>query len=417
MSGALPVDRHELVRRANIEAVVRAVAAAAPVTRDEIGAATGLSRPTVASLVAALVAQGRVRAVDAPAGARRGAGRVAVRYEVNPGASHVVGIDVGGTTCRAAVADLSGRILAEESVRTTKQGGAAVVSQIAGIARSVAEGQGIAWRDVEVVSIGTPGVRNDDGSIRLADNVPGLDVTPLATELEGVLGRRVVWENDVNVAAVGEHRAGIADGCRSFVLISVGTGLGMGIVIDGEVVRGSRGAAGEVAFLPIGGDPARARSRRVGTFEVAAAGAGVVQLYRDECGSRPPARGTTARDVYAAAGRGERPAVAAVARHADLLARGVLAVSAILDPELVVLGGGIGSDPVLLEPLRAAVGRLVSWPLRVEASALGARAGVVGAVHLGLAAVPRVTTDAVSPRRTATAGTAGTAGTAPGRTA
>ncbi len=394
-------DRHEIVRRANIQAVFRVASTMAPVSRDEIAAATGLSRPTVISLVAALVDQGLIRVAESRP-ARRTAGRIAVRYEPNPKAAYVVGIDVGGTKSHAGIADLAGEILAEEEVATTQAGGTAVLAQIATLARSVAGRAGVEWGDVGILSLGTPGVENDDGTIRLADNVNGLDRWPLSERLARRLGVPVVWENDVNVAALGEHLAGAARGCDNFVLLSIGTGLGMGVVIDGRIVRGWRGAAGEVAYLPIGAEPGDPLAQRYGAFEVAAAGRGVVALYRAEHGNgRPsPTAGLTARDVYAGAGRGDPEARRAVERHAELLARGILAVSAVIDPELIVLGGGIGTNPVLLDPLRRAVADVVPWPLRLEPSALGQRAGLLGAVHRGLLSLPRLEPDRVSSRLT-----------------
>ena len=398
MTAVASSDRHEVVRRLNIEAVHDALAGGGPMTRDEIKHETGLSRPTVGALVAALVAQGLIRTVDMPAVAPRSAGRVATRYELDLRVAHVIGIDVGGTSSRFAIADLAGVILAEQEVRTTRRGGPAVVAQLADLAHSVTARAGVAWGRVGIVSVATPGVENDDGTIRLADNVPGLDTTPLAAALGDELARQVVWENDVNAAAIGEHRAGVARGCSSFVLLSVGTGLGLGIMIDGELVRGGRGAAGEVAYLPIGADATAARVRRRGAFEVAAAGSGVVQIFRDECAARAAAapRRVTAHDVYVSAGRGDPTATAAVHRHAALLAQGILSVSALLDPEMVVLGGGIGTNPALLGPLGRAVERAVPWPVQIEPSALGPRAGLVGAVHRGLLAMPRCPIEQVS---------------------
>lgn len=399
MPAAAPNDRHEVVRRLNIEAVHDALAGG-PMTRDEIRHATGLSRPTVLALVSALVEHGLIRTVDLPVAGPRAAGRIPARYELDPRAAYVIGIDVGGTSSRVAIADLAGVIVAEQDARTTRHGGPAVVAQLADLARAVTDRAGVDWGRVGIVSVATPGVENDDGTIRLADNVPGLDTTPLTAALGLALGRRVVWENDVNVAAIGEHRAGIAQSCRSFVLLSVGTGLGLGIMIDGEVVRGGRGAAGEVAYLPIGAGSgaSAARVRRQGAFEVAAAGSGVAQIFRDECAARAVVapRRVTARDVYSAAEIGEPAAMAAVQSHAALLAQGILSVSALLDPEMVVLGGGIGTNPALIGPLGRAVARAVPWPVRIEPSALGSRAGLVGAVHRGLLAVPRLPVDQVS---------------------
>ncbi len=295
-------DRHELVRRANIEAIFQAISETAPVTRNQLVELTGLSRPTVQTLVSALVEHGLIRVAPAPA-RRRAAGHVATRFEANPKAGFVVGIDVGGTKSHAALADLAGEIIVEEEAVTTQDGAEAVVAQWTELVQRIAATAGVGIDEVGAVSLGTPGVRNNDGTIRMADNVPGLD----RMDVPGALGDRlrvpVMWENDVNAAALGELRSGVAQGLRSFVLLSVGTGLGMGIVVNGKIVRGWRGGAGEVAYLPIGVDPASPAAARRGAFELAAAGSGVVDIHRrgsprglrPRCAARRPrrARSTT----------------------------------------------------------------------------------------------------------------------------
>lgn len=453
-SVSVGTDRHELVRLSNIEAVFRSISEAAPASRAEVMAATGLSKPTVLAVVAALADEGLIRVATARApadgglpeaftdtergnsdpapttvgpgdddagdsssdastatlprtdGYRRPAGRIAVRYEPNPKAAYVVGIDVGGTKSHAAIADLSGEILAEADEPTTQRGAQAVLRQLDGLARDVTRRAGVEWRDVGTVSLGTPGVENPDGSIGLADNVPGLDQLRLAAALSGGLGVPVLWENDVNVAAIGEHDAGAARGCSTFAMLSIGTGIGLGIMIAGQLARGARGAAGEVAYLPVGADPAEPPAFGRGAFELTTSGSGVTDLLHAELAGAGSAAGrattltaaSTARDVYAAAARGDTLAATVVDRHAALLARGVLAIAAVLDPELIVLGGGIGSNPLLLQPLRSAIDLVSPFPIRVETSSLGARAGVVGAVHRGLRSLPTIRADRVSAR-------------------
>lgn len=401
----VPPDRHELVRRANVEALFRAVAEHAPVQKSELVQITGLSKPTVLAVMAAMVEEGLVRPVaEADPGSRRGAGRRPVAFEPNPQAAYVVGADLGGTKVSVALGDLSGVALAKVEEATEPEGGMAVVKQIARLAREAAAQAGVPWNRVDAVSVGTPGVQNPDGTIRLADNVGGLDEVRVAASLRRLLRTEVRLENDVNMAAIGEFEQGLAKGCPNFVLLALGTGVGMGVMVDGHLLRGGRGVAGEVAYLPIGGSPDDAGSLRRGTFEVAASGSGVRDLLLGRLGSAGR-RGSSslnphssARDVYAAAALGDELAHRVVADHAELVARAVLAVASVVDPELVVMGGGIGSNPVLLAPLRDAVARITPWPIRIESSSLGADAGLIGALHHARRSLPEIESARVSAR-------------------
>ena len=395
-----PLDRHEVVRRANVELVFRVIGEQGPISRNDLVRVTGLSKPTVLAVVAALEDEGLVLGVPLPS---NGAGRTPLGYAHNPVAAHVIGIDLGGTKVAAAIADLSGTVLAEREEATSQEGGAAVVRQLAAIAKAVTRDAGVAWSRVDAVAVGSPGVVGPDGTLDLASNVAGLRSMRLGDELRRALRVPVAVENDVNLAAVGEMHAGVARHCSTFALLALGTGAGMGLVIDGRLVRGSRGGAGEVAFLPIGADPASAEAHRRGAFETAVSGSGVQALLVDELARRNGAattlrRSSDARAVFAAAAAGDPVGLEVVERHAAVVAQALLAVAALIDPQLVVLGGGIGSNPALLGPVRAAVERVVPWPLRVETSALGTRAGLIGSVHHALASLPGIESHRVSAR-------------------
>lgn len=403
-------DRHELVRRANVEAVFRAIGEHGPVARNELVSITGLSKPTVLAVVAALEDEGLVHGVPLPT---TGAGRIPIGYQHNAEAAAVVGIDLGGTKTLVAVADLAGRILAEREEPTSHDGGPAVVEQLATLARRTARDAGVPWGRVDAVTVGSPGVVGPDGTLDLASNIAGLGSVHLAGDLRRALRTAVHVENDVNLAAIGELHAGVARQCRTFVLLALGTGVGMGLVVDRALVRGARGAAGEVAYLPIGSDPRTTEARRRGALEVAVSGSGVQTMLRDELARRNGHAGPTAltrrsdaRQVFAAAAAGDSVGAAVIERYADVVAEAVLGVASLIDPEMVVLGGGIGSNPALLGPLRTAVDRLVPWSLRIETSALGARAGLVGALHHALTSLPTIESHRVSARLFADEGAA-----------
>lgn len=395
-------DRHELVRRANVEKVFRAIAEHAPVEKSMLVGLTGLSKPTVLSVVGALVEEGLVRAVADNGAVRRGAGRIPVAYELDPRASHVVGVDLGGTKIAVALADLSGTRLSKVEEPTDQSGGPAVVQQISRLAREAAAQAGVKWSLVGAVGVGTPGVENRDGTIRYADNVPGLDEVRIASALRRSLRTVVRVENDVNMAALGEYEEGVAAGCANFVLLAIGTGVGMGAMIDGRLVRGANGTAGEVAYLPIGTSPHDPAALRRGAFELAAAGSGVQALLAERLrrrhGRTSLSARSSARDVYGAAALGDAVAIDVVRAHARVVAQAVLAVASVIDPEMVVLGGGIGANPVLIEPLREELALIAPWPIRTESSSLGAAAGVIGALHQARRSLPEIESARVSRR-------------------
>jgi predicted NBD/HSP70 family sugar kinase len=193
------------------------------------------------------------------------------------------------------------------------------------------------------------------------------------------LGCAVEIENDVNMAALGEHRLG--GGGASFAFVALGTGIGMGLVVDGRLVRGARGAAGEISHLPIGGDPWHAEAQVHGCFESAVASRGIVERYR-----RLGGEAASVAEVFAALAAGEAAAQTVVEETARLLVLGLVAVQALVDPERVVLGGSIGVRAELVERVRR-LAPAAGLRVPVEASRLGSRAGLLGAVGVASGAV------------------------------
>jgi glucokinase len=294
----------------------------------------------------------------------------------------VLGVDLGGTKVRAAIADGSGAVLAEMTSATDGRGGRHVVEQIAVLARSLVGLAGATTAQVRATAVGTPGVPDaQSGTLGLSPNVDGLGAVSLRDELADRLGHPVVLDNDVTAAAVGERWVGSARGCDDFVFVAVGTGIGMGIVSGGRVLRGAHGAAGEIGYLPLGTDPFDPVNQHRGALEEATAGEKVAARYRAATGTA-----ISTRDVFDLAAEGVPAAVTVVAEHGRYVALAITAVTAVLDPALVILGGGVGSRAELLDPVQAALGDLGKAPVEVRTTALGNRASVVGALNLALSA-------------------------------
>jgi predicted NBD/HSP70 family sugar kinase len=372
-----------LVRAINQQVVLEAVLAEGNVTRAGLARRTGLSKPTVSALVRGLEACGLVRSDGVQLGS---IGRPATVYTVNPLAGHTLAVDLGGSKVRAAVTDLFGDVVAEDTVPTLHGDGQRIVDAVGELYEALAAKAGATPGAAAAACVGVPGVvRPADGRIESAFNVPELDSFPFPDALAERLGMPVVIENDANLAAVGERWRGSGRGCDHFVAISIGTGIGMGIVLHGELYRGGMGGAGEIGFLPVAGDPFDPANRTHGPLENAAATAGIAHRLRELRNEHPDSTlddQATVKDVFAAAAAGDLLAARLVDDEARLLALGIAAIDAVIDPQLVVLGGGIGANGLLLAPVRDYLARLVPEPPEVHSSSLGERASLYGAIAL-----------------------------------
>ena len=372
-----------LLRAHNERALLECLRSAGPSSRPDLARIAGLSKPTVSQALANLESAGLVRPVGP---ATPSLGRTAMLYEVDPTAGYVVGIDIGRAWIRVAAADLSGEIVARRDERNRARSGSALVRSVAAVAHEVVEAAGLTWKQVAHTVVGGPGVFDPDSDrLRHAPNVPGWSSPGVMSELREALPPTVALDNDANLAAVGERSYGSGRDARTFVYVSVGTGIGMGVIIDGELYRGAHGAAGEVGYLPLGEDGAGGAAgrdaRRRGIMEEAASADAVVRTAK-----RLGMEGaTSAKRVFAAARAGDELALAAVDAEAQRLALVVGTVAAIVDPEFVLLGGGVGSNIDLLRPpLERRLGELTPLAPPVAEGELGQDAIVLGAVASAL---------------------------------
>lgn len=295
---------------------------------------------------------------------------------------HSLGADLGGSNVRVVLSDPAGQPVADVAAATARGDAEAVLAQLAELARDVADTAGVAWSRIAGMAVGVPAVVHaDGGELRLAPNLPPVAELDVALTLGERLGVPVVLDNDVNMATLAEQCHGRGAGVSDFVFIAVGTGVGMGIVASGQVQRGAHGAAGEIGFLPVGGDDPFARADEPhGPLEAAAGGVGVARRFAALAGEDPAT--VSARDVFARAAAGDAHARTVLDDQARAIALGVVSATSVLDPALIVFGGGIGSREDVVARVRGYVARLTRRPVAIEVSALGARAGLVGAAEL-----------------------------------
>ncbi len=372
------VSTTSAVRVVNERAVYEAFLALTTASAAELVTRTGLSKPTVSVALADLERVGLIEQL----GQRTGnAGRAPRLYRLCAQAAAAVGVDVGASWLRAAVVDLTGTVRARAEQRSRASSAGRLVAQIADLVEALVQESGLDGQAITATVIGSPGVYDEAADVvHLAPNLPGWERAGVVAELRHRLPGRLRIENDINLAALAElaHLAEQSRPAPDFVFLSAGTGLGMGIVVNGRLLRGAQGAAGEISYLPLGSS-ATPRGRSLERLTAPAAvveqahASGLTEVRRPE-------------EVFDAARAGARAAQRAVQTEALRLATAIAGVVAVLDPGLVVVGGGIGRNgDLLLPPIEHALSRLV--PLRVpelRVSELGPDAPLLGAVAAGL---------------------------------
>jgi predicted NBD/HSP70 family sugar kinase len=369
------------IRALNEQLLLEEVRRGGPLSRPDLARLTGLSKPTVALALANLERDRLVQVAGRRTGVR---GPAAALYELRREGGFVLGLDIGREYMRGALADLSGAVRAKISRRVSAGSARSRVSELASLRDDLMDTAAVRRSKVILQTVvGSPGVFDPErGALTMAGNIPGWERPGVLTELRRVFGRETAVENDVDVAAVAERDHGHGRGVGTFVFVSVGTGIGMGLVIDGKLHRGAHGAAGEIAYLPlsIGKGITAGEVRRRGALEAAASSAAVVRAAR--------ARGLegqlTARRVFAAAAGGDARAQAVVREEASLVAKAVASIIAVVDPELIVLGGGIGRAPGFAADVATRVESLAPFAPEIRASALGEDAVVDGCLAAGM---------------------------------
>lgn len=379
-SPGITVGTPRLLRAINERTILDLIHHQGPLSRAQVARVSGLSKPTVSLALTGLLDARLVREVGRSRGER---GPSALLYELNPLVGWVVGIDIGRKWVRAAIADIAGTIAARRDERARVTSARTLIGQIGAVARRLAGEAGVEWSQVTHTTLGSPGVFDPlHGYVAMAPNLPGWGRTGLVQAVHEELGANLSFENDVNLAALAERTHGLGRNVQNFVFLSIGTGVGMALVIDGHLYRGAHGAAGEVAYMPMGkGDPHDPANRRRGAFEEAAAAAGIVRAAR-RFGMRPP---LTPERIFVAARKGNGAATRVVQAEAGLLSLAIATVTQVVDPELVILGGGIGRNgDLLVEPIERELRQLLPFRPPVAVSALGEDAVLRGAVATAL---------------------------------
>jgi predicted NBD/HSP70 family sugar kinase len=386
--------RPQLIRAMNEQLLLSHIRQLGVCSRADLARLSGLSKPTVSLALANVERSGLVRT----AGQRTGVpGRSAVLYEIRPDAGYVLGLDIGHEYLRGAIADLTGEIRAKAEARSPSGSVSRRVGELIKLADGICAAAGIGRTDVTQTVLGSPGVYDPSrDAIALTGGLAGWDKRAVLERLRAAFGPNFVVENDTDAAALAEREHGHGREFASFAFVSIGSGIGMGLVLGGQLHRGAHGVAGEIAFLPItdglgvvGGQGALGRQgglggpdpdevRRRGALEAAGSSSAIVRSAR-----HAGMRATSARQVFAAAAAGDARAAAVVAAEARLVAKAICSIVTVIDPGLVVLGGGIGQAPGFAAVVTAELAGISPVMPEIRVSALGTSAVVDGCLASG----------------------------------
>jgi glucokinase len=310
--------------------------------------------------------------------------------------TYTVGIDIGGTKVLGGVVDESGKVLATARSDTPREGGVKLVEEIAAVALELS-----ATYDVTSVGISTAGfVSSDRKTILASANIAGWNGIQLDSELTQRINLPVIIENDANAAAWGEARYGAGVGKNNLLMLTVGTGIGGGIIVNGSLLRGAFGIAAEIGHLRVVPEGHLCGCGARGCFEQYGSGNALMRHAREAIAATPDlarnllargdgtVNGLTGHAITDAARDGDAVALAAFNTTAQWLGAGIASLSVILDPECVIIGGGvIDAGNILLDPMKDALDRYMPfagkhpYPEIIPAT-LGNMAGLVGVADL-----------------------------------
>jgi glucokinase-like ROK family protein len=395
-----PVDTYQdfnIIRRLNKATVFDAVRVNQDgISRADVARVTNLSRATVSAIVGDLLMAGLVR--EARVGVSRG-GRRPTILELNSEAGRVLAVDIGATHLVVALGDLRGRLLGEHSAALNVAAGPEHCLAIVDAAvRTVLAAGNIELGQVTSISVGVPGpVVAKLGMVIAPPIMPGWDGFPIQDRLREMWGRPAFVDNDADLGALGEWTFGAARGESNLAYVKVGTGIGCGILINGAIYRGVLGTAGEIGHFSISEDGPPCTCGNNGCLEAMAGGRAIAQRaqmavkagQRTTLSALNHAHELTAKDVAAAAQNGDAVSQQLLSDAGRHIGSALASLINLLNPGLVLIGGGVASSgDHFVNPLRAAVrerSMLASFQAtRIELATLGAKSTVLGGIAVAL---------------------------------
>jgi predicted NBD/HSP70 family sugar kinase len=382
-TGGRSADSPRLLREINDQLVLGLLLEHGPMTRGTVGELSGLSKPTVSSLLARLQERGLVTTAGVIA---NGPGPKAQMYTVDRAAAYVIGIHVEQHGCIAALAGLTGEVVATCTVDVPARRSSAPVDEITRAVDGVLSQCGVQRGKVHQILVATPGVIDPvTGILRHARHLSGWESPDLVAQLSAALQIPLGHGNDVNLAAVAEGVHGVAKGRGDYALLWLDRGVGVGMVLDGRLRNGAHGGAGEIGYLPVPGvERPRVDRGAAGAFQQLVGGQNLRSLAR-----RHGIRGREPAQIVSAALAAGAPGDELIAQLADGVALGATAVTTLIDPGLLVVGGpvGLAGGEVLLDKVITRMRQLSFVRPEVVLSTVTTDGVLRGAVEVALGSV------------------------------
>lgn len=373
------------MRSVNRSAILNLIRQSNSITRAQISRELEISLPTVMRIVDGLVDEDLV----VYSGSKdSGGGRPASLLKFNGKAYSVIGIDLGGTKMYGAVADLSGNFQEEISIPINNASSEKSLELLFELIQRLLDSPRPKGQKVRGIGIGLPGVTmSQKGIVTWVPSLGWRDI-PIRDILTERFGYSVFIENDVNLIALGEFSFGAGKGVQNLVCITVGTGVGAGIIINKSLYRGSNEASGEIGYFLPDVNALGKEYNEFGALENLASGLGIARRAKEHFIANNiviPIEGFSAEDVFSAAREGVTWALKITNETIDLLSMSIANISALLNPEIVILSGGVvRSADMLIEPIRQRIQGTIPYPPKIEASQLGSRAAVLGSIIIVL---------------------------------
>lgn len=369
------------MRSVNRSAVLEYLRRNSPAARTTIARDLQLSLPTVMRIVDELIKKGWVRPTGAKEWSSRRRRDLLEYYKEGHA---VIGIDLGGTKMFGALANIGGEIICEQTINGHGTSGDDSYAMLEAIIQTLMDSPRKRGQKICGIAVGAPGVtRAHAGIVEWAPSLNWREY-PLKQKLEKRFRLPCIVDNDVNLAALGEQWFGAGDGASNIVLIAIGTGVGAGLIVDGALYRGHTEAAGEVGFLISNRGELDRRYETFGALESVISGAGIAErahkCLADQF-THEQLTPITSQDVFDAYRRGEAWSVPLVNETVDYLSSALINISTLLDPELIILGGGVSeSADVLLPAVQSRIQNILPKIPAIKISTLGRRAAVMGAI-------------------------------------
>jgi predicted NBD/HSP70 family sugar kinase len=367
-----------LVREINERRTVDLLRSSGALHAAEIARLIGLSRPTTADILRGLVEHGLVQEYLP---GEEDSKRARSVFEAISDVKISLGIDIGSRFIRASIGDLNGNVRSTISVPVKSTTLKSLIDYIKQAVDGALKDAGYKLRDVVAICVGTPGVINQQtGIVSIAGTISSLDGVNLVDLIKKEFGIKPTVENDINVLTVAEQIAGHGKGVSNFCVLSVGSGLGSGLVLNGKLHRGHHGAAGEVFYVPFGDPHDKHRSDTNPSGDrIAEIARNLAKKYKSCMLSEP----YSTIDILQAAKAGDPLGKAVIQQEAERIALYISAVSAITDVELIVLSGGIGRQAdFFIAPIKKLVSEILPFPPRIEVSKLGDNGILIGTLQI-----------------------------------